>query len=63
MFDITNDVVSPARPGSVYRIVPAAPTTTTLSYGTVVPIPVLELGNKYEPTAAAFKLCGIFLGV
>ena len=47
----------------MYRIVPAAPTTTTLSYGTVVPIPVSELGNRYDPTAAAFRLCGIFLGV
>ena len=44
-------------------IVPAAPTTTTLSCGTVVPIPVSALGNMYDPTAAAFRLCGIFLGV
>ena len=60
---MTNDVVSPAKPGSVYKIVPAAPTTTTLSCGTVVPIPVRALGNIYDPTAAAFKLCGMFLGV
>ena len=44
-------------------MVPAAPTTTTLSWGTVVPIPVSALGNKYDPTAAAFRLCDMFLGV
>ena len=44
-------------------MVPAAPTTTTLSYGTSVLTPVSALGNRYDPTAAAFKLCGMFLGV